>query len=285
MRGAPAVSRSPIVSLKSVSFSYEGGGKALRDVNLDIHEGEYVALVGGNGSGKTTLAKHLNGLLSPSSGRAIIGGLDTREASTATLAKTVGYVFQNPDHQLFCTSVEEEVRFGPQNMGFGEERTSSLVSRAVELMGVSDLLSQSPVTLSLGDRRKVTIASVLATSPLVLVLDEPTTGLDCVESRQLMDTLDVLRSEGITILLITHEMRLVAQHVDRVVVMSGGTVVVDAGTDDVFSDPEMLRSCHLLAPPVTVLAQRLRSKKLITSAASTPSQLAGQLSTAGGAGQ
>ncbi|HIH00634.1 TPA: ATP-binding cassette domain-containing protein [Thermoplasmata archaeon] len=280
-----AIAPSPIISLEGVSFSYEGGSEALRGVCLDIREGEYAALVGGNGSGKTTLAKHLNGLLKPSSGVVTVGGVDTRKTSTATLARTVGYVFQNPDHQLFCTSVEDEVRFGPRNMGFGEERTIALVNRAVALTGIGDILTQSPVTLTLGDRRKVTIASVLATAPRVLVFDEPTTGLDSVESKQLMETLDALRSEGIAILLITHEMRLVSQHVDRVIVMSEGAIVADASTDDAFSDPEMLRRCHLIAPPVTVLAQRLRSKRLMASTASTPSQLADRLSFVGGSGR
>ena len=283
MNAVDAVSGRALISMADVSFSYEGGAEALKGVSLSVSEGEYVAIVGGNGSGKTTLAKHLNGLLSPSSGKVVVDGVDTRKASTATLARTVGYVFQNPDHQLFCTSVAEEVRFGPQNMGFEEERTSALVDRAVDMMGIGGLLSQSPVTLSLGDRRKVTIASVLATSPRVLVLDEPTTGLDSVESKQLMETLDMLRSEGIAILLITHEMRLVAQHVDRLVVMSAGAIAADASVDEVFSDPEMLRSCHLLAPPVTVLALRLRSKGLVASTASTPQQLAEQILAIGGA--
>ena len=192
---APKPPRPPIISLEDVRYTYEGGIEALRGVSLSIALGESVAIVGGNGSGKTTLAKHLNGLLKPSSGRVMVDGVGTDGASVAALARSVGYVFQNPDHQLFCTSVEEEVRFGPRNMGFEMQREAALAARAIEQMGVGHLRELSPVSLSLGDRRKVAIASVLATSPKVLVLDEPTTGLDSVESEQLMATLISLRSE------------------------------------------------------------------------------------------
>ncbi|MCJ2532478.1 MAG: ATP-binding cassette domain-containing protein [Candidatus Thermoplasmatota archaeon] len=272
-----AAQSPPIISLQNARFSYEGGVEALRGVSLNVARGENVAIVGGNGSGKTTLAKHLNGLLKPSSGKVLIGGEETSTTSVATLARTVGYVFQNPDYQLFCTSVSEEVRFGPKNMGFGHDDESALAERALKLMGISHLREQSPVSLSLGDRRKVAIASVLATSPRVLVLDEPTTGLDSVESAQLMATLGVLRSEGMTIVLITHDMRLVAQHMDRVIVMSEGRIAFDAGVEEAFSDPDRLKRCKLLAPPITVLAQRLQAQGLLTEGATTPLQLVEQL--------
>ncbi len=272
----------PIITVKDLRFSYEGGAEALRGVNLNVSSGEYLAVVGGNGSGKTTLAKHMNGLLKPSSGTVFVGGADTRRTSVAALARVVGYVFQNPDHQIFCTSVDEEIRFGPHNMGFEAETESALVDRSFKLMGVESIRAASPVSLSLGDRRKVTIASVLATSPKVLVLDEPTTGLDSVETSQLMRTLEDLHSEGLTIILITHEMKLVSQHVDRVVVMSDGEVAADASPEVVFSDPETLQRCRLIAPPITVLAQRLRSRGLIRSAASTPGQLVQLLDARGG---
>ena len=263
--------------MQDVRFSYEGGIEALKGVSLSVARGENVAVVGGNGSGKTTLAKHLNGLLKPSSGTVLVGGVDSSKTSVATLARTVGYVFQNPDYQLFCTSVEEEVRFGPKNMGFGRDDESALAERALKLMDIRHLREQSPVSLSLGDRRKIAIASVLATSPIVLILDEPTTGLDSVESAQLMATLDVLRSEGMTVVLITHDMRLVAQHMDRVVVMSEGRVALDAGVEEAFSDPDRLRRCKLLAPPITVLAQRLQAQGVLPKGAATPLQLVEQV--------
>lgn len=277
MNASVTAQRPPVISLEDVRFSYEGGIEALKGVSLRIAWGENLAVVGGNGSGKTTLAKHLNGLLRPSSGKVLIGGEDSRGTSVATLARTVGYVFQNPDYQLFCTSVEEEVRFGPKNMGLGHDDETSLAERAMKMMGISHLREQSPVSLSLGNRRKVAIASVLATSPRVLLLDEPTTGLDSVESAQLMAALAVLRSEGMTIVLITHDMRLVAQHMDRVIVMSEGSVALDTGVEEAFSDPDRLSRCKLLAPPITVLAQRLQAQGVLQEGAATPSQLVGQL--------
>lgn len=283
-RGAESESQ-PIISIEDVGFVYEGGIEALRGVSVNLAKGEYIAVVGGNGSGKTTLAKHLNGLLKPTSGKVLVDGVDSSRSSVANLARTVGYVFQNPDHQLFCTSVDEEVRFGPRNMGFGSDKESALTERAINLMGIGHLREQSPVSLSLGDRRKVTIASVLATSPRVLVLDEPTTGLDTTESEQLMATLDSLHSEGITIVLITHEMRLVAQHANRVILMSKGAVVLDADAASAFSDSETLAKCRLLAPPITLLAQRLQRMGLTDTAASTPSKLAEVISGRGGGGR
>ncbi len=272
----------PAISLEDVRFSYEGGFEALKGVSLRVAWGENVAVVGGNGSGKTTLAKHLNGLLKPSSGKVLIGGKDSRSMSVATLARTVGYVFQNPDYQLFCTSVEEEVRFGPKNMGLGRDDETTLAERALKMMGVGHLRGRSPVSLSLGNRRKVAIASVLATSPRVLVLDEPTTGLDSVESAQLMASLAVLRSEGTTLVLITHDMRLVAQHMDRVVVMSEGCVALDTCVDEAFSDPDRLTRCKLIAPPITVLAQRLQARGILQEGAATPIQLVELVARAGG---
>ncbi len=277
MNASVPAQRLPIISLQDVRFSYEGGIEALKGVSLSVARGENVAVVGGNGSGKTTLAKHLNGLLKPSSGTVLIGGKNPSKTSVATLARTVGYVFQNPDYQLFCTSVEEEVRFGPKNMGFGHGDESAFAERALKLMDISHLREQSPVSLSLGDRRKVAIASVLATSPRALVLDEPTTGLDSAESAQLMATLAVLRSEGMTVVLITHEMRLVAQHMDRVVVMSEGSVALDTGVEEAFSDLDRLRRCKLLAPPITVLAQRLQAQGVLPKGAATPLQLVEQV--------
>ncbi len=277
MNAVVTAQRLPVISLQDVSFSYEGGIEALKRVSLRVAKGEKVAVVGGNGSGKTTLAKHLNGLLKPSSGKVLIGGQDSSRTSVATLARTVGYVFQNPDYQLFCTSVEEEVRFGPHSMGLGRDDESALVERSMKLMGIGHLREQSPISLSLGDRRKVAIASVLATSPEVFVLDEPTTGLDTVESAQLMATLDVLRSEGMTVVLITHEMRLVAQHMDRVIAMSEGSVAFDTEVEEAFSDSDRLRRCKLLAPPITVLAQRLRAQGALSKGAATPLQLVEQV--------
>lgn len=249
-----------ILSLDNVSYTYEGGVEALTDVTLEVRKGEYIALVGGNGSGKTTLAKHMNGLLRPTSGRLLIRGVDTVGLSVAELARTVGYAFQNPDHQLFCTSVEDEVQFGPRNLGRSPSEVTRLSQAAMDVMDVASLRTLPPLTLSLGERRRVSIAAVLAMDPGVLVLDEPTTGLDHGEATELMEILSGLNRDGKTIILITHDMRLVAEHATRVVVMSRGTVVLDSDVRGTFDDLDLLRDAQLLPPPVSILAHRLEGR-------------------------
>ncbi len=254
---APFSTREKIVSARALKFTYEGGVEAIRDVNLDIRYGEYIAIVGGNGSGKTTLAKNMNGLLMPTSGSVVVGGKPTSEQKVAALARIVGYAFQNPDHQLFCSSVEEEVRFGPTNLGFPEEAIHDEVEKAIEAMNLEHLRKLPPLSLTLGERRRVSIASVIAMDPQVLVLDEPTTGLDAEESTALMHRLKRLNDEGKTIILITHDMKLVAEHAKRVVVMAQGRILLDSDPRGTFSDLEILRQSNLEPPAVTQLAHRL----------------------------
>ena len=270
-----------VVTVDRVSHVYDGGIRALDEVSLDISQGEYVGIVGGNGSGKTTLAKHMNGLLHPTTGRVLVDGHATTDSSVAFLAGMVGYVFQNPDHQLFCTTVDEEVRFGPTNMGHVEDEVVRRADRAMSLMGIGHLRDETPLSLSLGDRRKVTIASVVATRPRVLLLDEPTTGLDSAEVAQLMTLLRRLNDEGMSIVLISHEMRLVAEHVDRIVVLSRGRKVLDSVAHDAFGDLDLLRESKLLPPSVTVLAHRLQDLG-VSRRVFTPEQMADELRRLGG---
>ena len=246
-----------IISVHSLRFTYEGGVEALRDINLDVRNGEYIAIVGGNGSGKTTLAKNINGLLRPTSGEVIVGGRPASGRTVADLARIVGYAFQNPDHQLFCPTVEEEVRFGPDNLGCSEDEVVKKVQRAIEAMNLESHRKTPPLSLRLGERRRVSIASVIAMDPAVFILDEPTTGLDAEESGELLAKLRRLNEEGKTIILITHDMRLVAEHAKRVVVMSQGRVLLDSDPRGAFSDPEILRQSNLEPPPVALLAHRL----------------------------
>jgi cobalt transport protein ATP-binding subunit len=254
---APSSTREKILSAQALKFTYEGGVEAIRDINLDIRYGEYIAIVGGNGSGKTTLAKNLNGLLRPTSGSVVVGGKPTSEQKVAALARMVGYAFQNPDHQLFCSSVEEEVRFGPMNLGYPDEVVRDKVEKAIEAMSLDHLRKLPPLSLRLGERRRVSIASVIAMDPEVLLLDEPTTGLDAEESAELMHRLKRLNDEGKTIILITHDMRLVAEHAKRVVVMARGRILLDSDPRGAFSDLEILRQSNLEPPAVTQLAHRL----------------------------
>jgi len=254
---APSSTREKIVSVQRLKFTYEGGVEAIRDVNLDIGYGEYIAIVGGNGSGKTTLAKNLNGLLRPTSGSVVVGGKPTSEQNVAALARIVGYAFQNPDYQLFCSSVEDEIRFGPTNLGYPDDVVHNNVEKAIEAMNLEHVRKLPPLSLRLGERRRVSIASVIAMDPQVLVLDEPTTGLDAEESSELMQRLKRLNDEGKTIILITHDMKLVAEHAKRVVVMAQGRILLDSDPRGAFSDHEILRQSNLEPPAVTQLAHRL----------------------------
>ncbi len=266
----PSADRSKrMIEMDNVGFTYDAGVEALRSVSLMVSSGEFLAIVGGNGSGKTTLAKLMNGLLRPSGGSIKISGVPAESQSIAELSKTVGYCFQNPDHQLFCTSVEDEVMFGPKNLGIGLEESRERMERALSLMGISSLKTKSPFSLSLSERRRVTIASIVAMTPQVMILDEPTTGLDADESSELMALIRKLNADGRTIILITHEMKLVAEHADRVIILSDGHILLDSDVRGAFSDPEILKTSRLLPPPVTLLARRISSigisRDLLTS--------------------
>jgi len=245
------------ISVRNLRHVYEGGIEALRGINLDIALGEYLALVGGNGSGKTTLAKHFNGLLRPTSGKVSVMGKPADAVSVAELSRVVGYSFQNPDHQLFCSTVEEEIEFGPRNLNFPEARIKERVRYAAETLELEEVLQKPPASLDLGVRRRVSIASVIAMDPRVLILDEPTTGLDADEAKGLMGIVSCLNREGRAVVLITHEMKLVSEHANRVVVMLDGRVMLDSDARGTFSDLELLRRCNLLPPPITYLAHKL----------------------------
>lgn len=253
-----AVEGDRLISIRNLKFTYEGGVEAIRGLTLDIRRGDYLAIVGGNGSGKTTLAKNINGLLRPVGGSITVKGRDAATARVPELAKIVGYAFQNPDYQLFCATVEEEVRFGPTNLGYDEGEIKRKVEKALEAMNLTQLSARPPLSLRLGERRRVSIASVIAMDPEVFILDEPTTGLDAKESEMLMQKLQNLNSEGKTIVLITHDMRLVSEHAKRVVVMSDGRVILDSDPRGAFSDLEILRRSKLDPPSVTKLAHALK---------------------------
>ena len=254
---SPSSTDEKIISVRDLKYVYDNKVQALQGITLDIRKGEYLALVGGNGSGKTTLAKHFNGLLRPTGGTVAVHGRPAAECTVAGLARIVGYAFQNPDHQLFCPTVEEEVAFGPRNIGYDEKEVAVKAERAIEAMGIRHLKGRAPLSLPLGERRRVSIASVIAMDPEVIILDEPTTGLDAEEIKDLMSSVDRLNREGKTIILITHDMKLVAQHARRVVVLSKGMVSLDSDPRGAFSDLDLLRESNLLPPPVTILAHRL----------------------------
>jgi len=215
---------SPVIRTDGLSFSY-GEGEALSGVDLSISPGEFVAIVGENGSGKTTLVKHFIGLLRPGKGSVMVDGMDAATAAIAKLAHSVGLVFQNPDHMFFADSVFEEVAFGVDNLGIpGREKAVMDALAAVRLTAARDLY---PRWLSRGERQRLAIACVLAMQPAVLVLDEPTTGLDGAESREIIAILKQLQENGHTIVMVTHSREIAELCADRVVRLEAGKIISD----------------------------------------------------------
>lgn len=246
-----------VLVCEDLSFQYPGGVLALSHIDLSIEKGEYVALVGQNGSGKTTLAKHFNGLLKPTSGYVRVYGEDTRDKKVSALSRKVGYVFQNPDDMLFCSSVQEEIAYGPKMLGFAEKETRECVERIIKELGLETLKEAHPFSLSLGDRQRVAVACVLSLNPEIFIFDEPTTGQDYFGGESIMKLIDQMHDKGKTVIIITHDMPLVAEHAKRVIVLNRGQILVDGTPEEVFGKTAQLRELSLRSPQVTLLAQYL----------------------------
>lgn len=247
-----------LIEVSNLQFEYPDGTHALREINLDIFENQFIALIGQNGSGKTTLAKSLNGLLKPTTGYVKIDGLDTREkGTTKKIVTKVGYVFQNPDHQLFNNTVEKEIAYGPRNIGLTHDEVRQRVEEAAQVCGLEKgLFHEHPFFLTKGLRQRVAIASILAMRPKTIIVDEPTTGQDLRQSLEVMNFLrDLWQEKGHTIIIITHEMNIVASYAQRCVVLTKGQLVMDGTTREVFSQPEVLAKAYVKPPQITRLAQ------------------------------
>ncbi len=247
----------PLLAIDRVDFTYPGGQRALADVSLAIRSGEFVALIGQNGSGKTTLAKCLNGLLRPQRGAVRLRGADLAALPLDRVAADVGYVFQNPDHQIFAASVGEEVAFGLRNFGMAPEEIAGRTRAALAAVGLAGSDAVDPFLLGKGQRQRLAVASFLALEPAVLVLDEPTTGLDYAEQRRMMDLLARLHAQGMTLVVITHTPWVVAQYAQRGVLMQAGRIVFDGPLRDLFADEELLARSHFRVPDVTRLGRGL----------------------------
>lgn len=256
-----------MISIKNLSFKYdyedENAIQILKDINLEIKEGEFVALLGHNGSGKSTLAKLINGLLLPGQGDVLVDGMNTKnEEEIWDIRRTAGMVFQNPDNQLVATIVEDEVAFGPENMSVEPSEIRRRVDTALEDVGMADYKKNAPHLLSGGQKQRVAIAGILAMSPKYIILDEPTAMLDPSGRREVMDTLVKLnKEEGKTIILITHYMEEAAIS-DRVVVMEDGNMVLSGTPREVFSQVDKIKGLGLDVPQVTELAYELKKDGL-----------------------
>lgn len=251
-------SESPLLQAENVSYRYPTGAEmVLRNVCLDVRQGEFLALLGRNGSGKTTLAKHFNGLLRPTSGRILLAGRPTTAYRRHELARQVGYVFQNPDHQIFAPTVREEIGFGLHALGETRKAVDRAVDEVMEQTGLAGYGSRPPFSLSRGEKQRVAVASVLAVKPRILVLDEPTTGLDYRHQRDAMEMLKQLHRSGHTVLVITHAMEIAEAYADRVLVMKEGVIAADGPTRLLFSDESLLADASLQPSPLARLSNHL----------------------------
>jgi len=245
----------PLLEIRDLCHRYPNGHDALAGVSLGIRRGEFVALIGRNGSGKTTLAKHLNGLLAPTAGEVTLAGRRVAGLPLEELAQHVGYVFQDPDHQLFAATVAEEVAFGPLNVGLPPAEVEARVAEALAAVGLAER-DADPFLLDKGVRQRLAVAAVLALRPEVLVLDEPTTGLDAAEQQRMMALLERLHAAGHTIVVITHTPWVIAEHAERVVLLAGGRLRFDGPTRAFFADEALVEAAAFRAPEVTRLGRR-----------------------------
>jgi energy-coupling factor transport system ATP-binding protein len=245
-----------LLRVDHLSFAYPFGPRVLDDVCLEIAAGEFIAIIGQNGSGKTTLAKHLVGLLAAGDRKIMIGGRDRATLHPAETAQEVGYVFQNPDHQIFAATVAEEVAFGPRNFGLDAAEIARRSEEVLSAVNLSAERDRDPFLLSKGERQRLAVASVLALRPRLLILDEPTTGLDYREQRRMMGLIGDLNRSGIAIVMITHTPWLVAEYARRVVLMRKGRVMFDGGVREFFVRDELLANSSFRPPEGTMLGRR-----------------------------
>lgn len=252
---------SALVEIKDVHFAYSSDGpEILAGLNLTIERGEYIALIGQNGSGKTTLSKLIGGLNTPTSGEITIDGVSVASLSVPERTARVGYCYQNPDHQIFLNTVEEEVAFGPKNMGLSAGEIEERVVQALEAVGLLKYRKEEPYFSGKGTRQKIAVASVLAMQPSLIVLDEPTTGLDWRDSQNMMRLIDEIRRIGHTIMIITHNMRLVAEYAERAIVMCHGEIKLDGTPSEVFQHEDALKKSFISPPQITQLWRAVDSQ-------------------------
>jgi energy-coupling factor transport system ATP-binding protein len=226
-------------------------------VNLSINQGEFIAIIGQNGAGKTTLTKHFNGLHLPVEGQVLINGKDTRKMKTNEIIQQVGYCYQNPDHQLFCRTVFDEVAYGPKNLGSSQEKIKESVREALEVTKLADKKDEYPFTLGRGERQRLAIASVISMGSPILIVDEPTTGLDTKGMEHIMNFLTRWNDLGHTVLVVTHDIEMVAKYVPHTIVMANGQIIAKGDTRTVLNNKEVLEKAFVKQPQIMRLAHSL----------------------------
>lgn len=262
-----------MIEFENVSASYDGELPILRDVSFRIPDGDFVAFVGTNGAGKSTTMRLINGLLKPSSGQVLIDGVPTTQLRTSQLAAKVGFLFQNPDRQICCSTVREELLFGFRAQGRADAEAEAKVDAMIERFGFDD--GAEPFLLNRGTRQLLALASIIVMEPPVVVLDEPTTGLDFRECVKVMDVIAELNARGTTVIMVCHDMEVVADYAKRVIAMTAGQVVADGETFAVLRDRDVLARTHLLPPQMVDVSLRLVKDGAVV--ASSPAALADTL--------
>ncbi|KPK21084.1 MAG: ABC transporter [Nitrospira bacterium SG8_3] len=248
----------PLLSVKDLTHVYPDGTKALHEISLDIAKGEYVLIAGQNGAGKTTLVKHFLNLLQPTQGSVKLDGNNTKEMAVSELAHRIGYVAQNPDHQIFNATVGDEIRFALNNLGFDPEEAESRAMESLEAMGLGGVQDVHPLTLPKGDRARVVISAILVMKPDIIIFDEPTTGQDYLGAKQILEISRDLHQQGKTIIVITHHLYLMPDYADRVIVMGKGSILLDEDIRTAFHATDTLARTYLLAPQAVLLSQELQ---------------------------
>jgi energy-coupling factor transport system ATP-binding protein len=254
-----------MIEVKDLQFTYPTGVEALRGINLNVDDGEFLAVMGQNGAGKTTLVKHFNGLLKPTKGEILVDGVSTRDVTVAQLARTVGFVFQNPDHQLFSETVEEEIAFALRNFGFKDTVVEQQVDWALNLLDVSQYRKTSPFMLSGGERKRVALASILAWDPKVIILDEPTIGQDHQQKEKLRQFILQLNAQEKTVVVVTHDVEFVAECNPRVILMTEGKILAEGVAEEVLTNQKLVAQASIVSPQITQIFLELADLGLPTN--------------------
>ncbi|MFX1397042.1 MAG: energy-coupling factor ABC transporter ATP-binding protein [Promethearchaeota archaeon] len=251
--------KPPIVHMKDVEYVYSNGTVALQAINLSISKGELLAIMGKNGAGKTTLIRSLNGLIRPTNGNVYIRGENTRQKSIAELSKSIGIVFQNPHHQLFSNTVEDEIKFSLKNSKFDREEIDGKILETIEKFRLEKFKNRSPLTLSGGETKKLAIASILCRDTDLLVFDEPTLGQDAKEIAFFLDLIKYELTKGKTIIIVTHNVEFAIENIPRTILMADGKIIADGPTKNVLIKPFLTERTSLILPQVCQLKLALKA--------------------------
>ncbi|MEN6378346.1 MAG: ATP-binding cassette domain-containing protein [Methanofastidiosum sp.] len=248
------------IDVENLHFTYPESKEIIKGINLSVKKGEFLSLVGQNGSGKTTLAKHFNGLLRPSKGKVFILGEDAKTSSIAELSRKVGHLFQNPENQIFEETVFAEIAFGPKNLNLPDEEIEARVDKVLKTTRLSKYRDTHPLSLSGGEKQRLALASVVVMEPQILVLDEPTTGLDLLSIMGILEIVKELHKKNVTVILITHDMGLVSELSERVVVMGNGQIIGDGTPKEIFANDDLLERASLEPPQIMKFSKILGLK-------------------------